>query len=103
MIFNTVNLDYLTCIKKFEVPLQVAIGTKKENLKRVKYYRNIVLIGVLQPSPLKKSHPKITKEERSSKNKERSLDHFFGLSGMKVGMITFLILRSGSCLLSTRS
>jgi hypothetical protein len=51
MIFNTVNLDYLTCIKKFEVPLQVAIGTKKENLKRVKYCRNIVLIGVLQPSP----------------------------------------------------
>jgi hypothetical protein len=25
-----VNLDWLTCIKKFEVPLQVAIRTKEE-------------------------------------------------------------------------
>jgi hypothetical protein len=27
MIFNNVNLDGLTCIKKFEVSLQVANGT----------------------------------------------------------------------------
>jgi hypothetical protein len=54
--------------------------------------------GVLQPSPLKKSRPEITKEERSSENKERSLNHFFGLSGTKIGLITFLIPRSGTCL-----
>jgi hypothetical protein len=35
MIFNTKNLDCLTCIKKFEVPLQVATGTLKGKFKRV--------------------------------------------------------------------
>jgi hypothetical protein len=30
-------------------------------------------------------------------------DHFFGLSDTKVGLITFLIPGSGSCLLSMRS
>jgi hypothetical protein len=35
MIFNTVNLDWLICIQKFEVPLQVAKGLKEGNSKRV--------------------------------------------------------------------
>jgi hypothetical protein len=35
MVFNAVNLDQQTCIKKFEVPLEVAIRTKEENSKRV--------------------------------------------------------------------
>jgi hypothetical protein len=46
---------------------------------------------VLQPSPLKKSRPKITKEEGSSENEDWSLNHFIGLNGRKVGIITFLI------------
>jgi hypothetical protein len=37
MIFKVVKLDGLTCIKNFEVPLQVAIGTKMENPKRVQF------------------------------------------------------------------
>jgi hypothetical protein len=37
MIFNTMNLDDLNCIKKFEVLLQVANRTKKENSKRVEF------------------------------------------------------------------
>jgi hypothetical protein len=36
MIFMSMNLDGLTCIKKFEVPLQVANMTKRENSKMVK-------------------------------------------------------------------
>jgi hypothetical protein len=67
MIFNIANLDDVTCIKKFEVPLQVANRTYRGKTKRVqiwisiqlelglycnKYYRgNIVatvLVGVLQ-------------------------------------------------------
>jgi hypothetical protein len=35
MIFNTVNLDLLTCIQKFEVPLQEANRTKKEISKMI--------------------------------------------------------------------
>jgi hypothetical protein len=54
-----------------------------------------VTTGVLQSSPLKKSHPDITKKERSSENKERSLNHSFDLNSMNVGVITFLILGSG--------
>jgi hypothetical protein len=53
--------------------------------------------------PLKKSHPEIMKEESSLKNKERSLNHFFGLNGAKVGVITFLIIVSGTYLLSVRT
>jgi hypothetical protein len=34
MILNTRILDWLTCIKKFEVPLQVANRTKKEISKK---------------------------------------------------------------------
>jgi hypothetical protein len=30
MIFNPTNLDWLTCIQKFKVPLQVANRTTKE-------------------------------------------------------------------------
>jgi hypothetical protein len=33
MIFKTVNLDGLTCIQKFEVPLQEAIMTKEKSKK----------------------------------------------------------------------
>jgi hypothetical protein len=36
-IFITVNLYWPTCIKKFEVPLQVAIRTKMQNPKRVQF------------------------------------------------------------------
>jgi hypothetical protein len=43
------------------------------------------------------------KEDRSSENKEWSWDHFFGLNGTKVGVITFLIPGSGSYLLSMRT
>jgi hypothetical protein len=58
---------------------------------------------VLQPSPLKKSRSEIMKEERFLKNMEWSLNHFLGLNGTNVGMVTFLIPWSGSCLLSARS
>jgi hypothetical protein len=58
---------------------------------------------VLQSSPLKKSCPKIIKEEGPSETKNGPGGHFFGLSNTKVGVITFLIPRSGSCLLSVRS
>jgi hypothetical protein len=58
--------------------------------------------GVTTLPPLKKLHLEITKEERSSENKERSLNHFFDLSSTKVGLITFLILGSRTCLLSVR-
>jgi hypothetical protein len=51
-----------------------------------------VVLEVLQPSPLKKSHPNITKEERSSENKERSLNHFFGYNSTKVVLIIFVTL-----------
>jgi hypothetical protein len=34
MIFNTVNLYWLTCIQKFEDPLQVANRTTKEISKK---------------------------------------------------------------------
>ncbi len=34
MIFKTVNLDGLTCIKKFEVPLQVEIRLGLNNIQR---------------------------------------------------------------------
>jgi hypothetical protein len=37
MIFKAVKLDGLTCIPKFEVPFQVAIGTKMENPKSVQF------------------------------------------------------------------
>jgi hypothetical protein len=38
MIFNIVNLEWLTCIQKFEVPLHVGNRTKKKkNPKRVKF------------------------------------------------------------------
>jgi hypothetical protein len=37
MIFKAVKLDGLTCIKKIEVPLHVAIGTKMENPKIVEF------------------------------------------------------------------
>jgi hypothetical protein len=39
------------------------------------------------------------KEEVSEENKERSVDHFFDLSGTNVGVITFLILGLRACLL----
>jgi hypothetical protein len=33
-MLNTTNLDWLTCIQKFEVPLQVAVRTKKKNSEK---------------------------------------------------------------------
>jgi hypothetical protein len=33
MIFNTINLDWHTCIKKFEVPLQVANSAQTGQFK----------------------------------------------------------------------
>jgi hypothetical protein len=52
-----------------------------------------VIPGVLQPSPLKKSRAEIY-EGRGvhRKTKNDHMDHFIALSGMKVGLITFLIL-----------
>jgi hypothetical protein len=48
---------------------------------------------VLQPSPFKKSCPEIYEErEVHRKTKNGHMDHFFGLSSTKVGLITFLIL-----------
>jgi hypothetical protein len=58
---------------------------------------------LLQPSPLKKSRPEIMKEERSLENKKRQVDYSFGLSSTKVGVITLLIPRSGTCLLSVEN
>jgi hypothetical protein len=78
-------------------------------------YRNIVvkcrcIVGAtVTPgcynSPLvKKSHPKIYEGREVHENRKGGhMDHFFGLSGMKVGLITFLIPRSGSCLLTMRT
>jgi hypothetical protein len=63
----------------------------------------IVTTGVLQPSPSKKSCPEIMKEEMPPKNKEWPLNLFFGFNNMNVGLITFLISGSGSCLLSVRT
>jgi hypothetical protein len=37
MIFNTINLDLLTCIQKFEVPLQLTNRTKMEISKKSSY------------------------------------------------------------------
>jgi hypothetical protein len=37
MIFNTVNLDWLTYIQKFDVPLQVAKGLKEANTNEFKF------------------------------------------------------------------
>jgi hypothetical protein len=37
MILNTVNLDWLTCIPKFEATLQVANRLKWENPKEFKF------------------------------------------------------------------
>jgi hypothetical protein len=34
MIFNTVNLDGLTCFKKFEAPLQVANRDLKREIQK---------------------------------------------------------------------
>jgi hypothetical protein len=69
-----------------------------------RYYRYTVATtvtpGVLQPSPLKRSHLEITKGERSMENKEQSLNHIFGLNDTIVGLINFLIPRSGICLQS---
>jgi hypothetical protein len=59
-----------------------------------------VALGCYNPPPLKKYRPEIMKEERSPENEERSLNHFFDLNGMKVGVITYLTLGSGTCLLS---
>jgi hypothetical protein len=47
---------------------------------------------LLQPSPFKKSRPEIYEgREVHQKTKNGHLDHVFGLSGMKVGLIIFLI------------
>jgi hypothetical protein len=60
--------------------------------------------GVLQASLLKDISSQALRKKRGlPKNKEWSSNHFFVLSDMKVGMITFLIPGSGSCLLSMRS
>jgi hypothetical protein len=37
MIFKAMKLDGLTCIQKFEAPLQVANMIKRENSQRVKF------------------------------------------------------------------
>jgi hypothetical protein len=37
MTFRMVNLDWLTLLKNFEVPLQVAIGTKRKIQKEFKF------------------------------------------------------------------
>jgi hypothetical protein len=37
MILNTVNLDWLTCIPNFEVPLQVKNGLKRNIQKDFKF------------------------------------------------------------------
>jgi hypothetical protein len=37
MIFNTMNLDWLTCIQNFEVPLQVENGLKRNIKKEFKF------------------------------------------------------------------
>jgi hypothetical protein len=59
---------------------------------------------VLQPSPLKEiSSRDYEGREVLRKNKERSLNYFVGLSGTKVGIITFLTLGLGTCLLSVRT
>jgi hypothetical protein len=48
--------------------------------------------GVLQPSPFKKFCPEIYEgREVHRKTKNGHMDHFFGLSSMKVGLITFSI------------
>jgi hypothetical protein len=57
---------------------------------------------VLQPSPLKEISSQDYEGGEDLGNKEWSLNHIFGLSGMKVSLITFLILGSGTCLLSVR-
>jgi hypothetical protein len=47
---------------------------------------------VLQPSLFKKSRPEIYEgREVHQKTKNGHMDHFFGLSGTKIGLITFLI------------
>jgi hypothetical protein len=38
MIFNTVNLDELTCIQKFDVPLEVANMTKKKKSNKIQIW-----------------------------------------------------------------
>jgi hypothetical protein len=48
--------------------------------------------GCYNPPRFKKSHPKIYEgKEVRWKTKNGHMDHFFGLSGMKVGLIIFLI------------
>jgi hypothetical protein len=61
-------------------------------------------IEVLQPSPLHEISSRDLRWKRDSLEiKKWSLNHFLGLSIMKIGVITFLIPRSGSCLQSVRS
>jgi hypothetical protein len=37
MIFNTINLGWLTCIQNFEVPLEVENGLKRNIKKEFKF------------------------------------------------------------------
>jgi hypothetical protein len=59
--------------------------------------------GVTTLPPQRNLIPRLRRKRGSSENKEWSWNHSFGLNGTKVGVITFLIPRSGSCQLSSRS
>jgi hypothetical protein len=71
------------------------------------HYRYIVAAtvtpGCYNPPPFKKLIPRFMKKDRSMETRNSWEDHFFDLEEMKVGVITFLIPGSGSCLLSART
>jgi hypothetical protein len=58
---------------------------------------------VLQPSPLKEISSRDYEGREVIGEQRTVIDRSLGLSNMKVGVITFLILGLGTCLLSTRT
>jgi hypothetical protein len=65
ILFNTVNLDWLTCIPNFEVSLQLANGLNRKIQKEFKFeFETHLNQGCYTPPSLKKCRLEIMKEER---------------------------------------